>query len=491
MDETQIEKVRYQFLLTNKIEVCRGRTCIECGALSLLIDSRFHHIPLHNKMRELVGYIIGFPYHQSLRAFIQNNDTYDDLLCVADIDTLETKLLPQLAGSYLVVTFGGFPIRIYPDHIGSIPVFYDREKKTVASSVAMILDSNEYVDRFNQSLYEKMVRAEGSGGWIPGTLTAHNGVERVLPNHYLAFGEGKAYRYWPKAISLNDFMAIDDAVDRIVDDMAAFSLACFSTFHTSQTLTAGYDTRLLLAVSRDFIDKVDFFTIEAEGNRIDVDIASYLSKKYNFKHKAVPLIYSNLDEIELWDRMVGYSVLEINREIYPTLDQVDSDYIITGPCGALGRSFYYKNESEQINEINLDIDNLYARFRIPDNEEVYENMSLWFNSLPDVPNSIKLDLAYLELRGASWGMGQNSIQNSKKFNLMPFFSRPVIESFLLVNPKEKKNGAIFNKSIERAWPGLLSTPINKYGDYRDYMVIVGKILNPSKLRRYLRGKFSK
>lgn len=494
MIKSSTQKIGYQFLLAaDEVATSSGYSLIKCGSLSLLVDSKFHCVPLHNGMRELVGYIIGFPYHQTLRKFIISSEViaYDALLCIRDSNALESELLPKLAGSYFVVTFGSFPARIYPDHIGSIPILYDRVKKIITSSVAMIFDNDEYVDRINKGLYERMVVGEGSGGWIPGTLTAHSGVERVLPNHYLAIEEGVTCRYWPKEISVSNFMGIDKAVDQVISDMTAFSSACFSAFNTAQTLTAGNDTRLLLAVSRGFIGEIDFFTIEAEGNRIDVDIATDLSKKYSFKHKVIPLIHADEHEKELWDKMVGHSVLEINREIYPTLDQVSSDFIITGPCGALGRSFYYKNDTERINEIQLDVDNMYARFRIPSNDEVYKNMSSWFDALPNVPNSIKLDLAYLELRGASWGMGQNSIQNSRKYNLMPFFSRPVIEAFLLVDPEEKKNGEIFKKAIERAWPGLLSIPINKYGDYRDYLVVLRKILNPSKLRRYLRGKLSK
>lgn len=458
----------------------------------IYFDKRFKCIPLQNKSSHTTGYIIGYPYHEKLKEFIQEHHLIEsiDYFRVDGLSDIENNLIPLLAGSYILVTFGELPLNLYPDHIASIPIFFDIGSNEVASSVALILNDDEYEARFDSTLHRIMVTQEGIGGWIPGKLTAHKNIVRVLPNHFLDLLSGKITRYWPKHFSIDDFIPFKAAVSAIAESIQGFTEGALTQLNASQTLTAGFDTRLLLAASRRLKDKASYFTLQAEKNKIDVDIASAISKEFKFTHRIYPLIKSSEADKAIWDRMVGNSVLEVNREIYKSLTQLnESSFIITGPCGALGRCFYYKNETETINETSLSAADLYLRFRIPQSTIVQDDFRCWFNSLPDIPNSAKLDLAYLELRGASWGMGQNTIQNSLKFNLLPFFSRPIISSFIMTNPSEKKDGALFRETINLLWPELLRFKINKYGNIKDYGVIIQKILTPGRLRRYIRSKF--
>ena len=484
----------FQFLLPSNGHVPDGFVELGVGAETLLVDQRFHHFPIYDQAHAVSGLVIGFPYHQDLGEFLVggSGEDYKALLQIGNIDELEADLLPKLAGSFVIFTWGSLPKRIYLDHGGSIPMVYDRLKKMAATSVSMILDDAEYDQRFNKPLYEKMVNYEGIGGWIPGTLTAHHDIERLLPNHYLDLDSGDFHRYWPRPFLAADFMPLAKAAEQIVTSMSAFSSACFRTFRTSQTLTAGYDSRLLLAVCHDFIDKTCFFTMMAEGSQRDVDVSKTLSERFGLKHNVIPLIKSSEDEKAIWDRAVGDAIREINREIFPTLKQLDEvDFIITGAFGEVGRCRYYRQDYMNVNDLPINSEIILSRLTVPIIHEVKENIDAWLSGLEGIPNSAIFDLVVHELKTANWGMGQNPIQNSMKYNLYPFALRPVIDAFIRTDPAEKKTGNLFDACIERSWPELVSIPVNKYGDYRDYLIRLRKLFNLNRLRRYTRDRIAR
>lgn len=486
-------EIYYQFVITLSKVTLTGFSEMEIGGRYLYYDSRFRVFYVHDSHGSNVGVIIGFPYHQDIKSFLEmGGNGYVDLLRVENVDGLENILLPKLGGSFILLTWGCLSNRLYLDHAGSMPVVYDRRNNVVGSSAALILSDSDYEHRFNHCLYNALIKREGAGGWIPGTLTAHVDVERVLPNHYLDLNTGSVLRFWPKALTIDESMSTTCAAELIVESMSAFSQACFSSFPITQTLTAGYDSRLLLAVCRDFINEANFFTIDLGDNRLDVDISVDLSNKFGLKHKVIPVIYSNDYQKSIWDKCVGDSILEINRDIYPTLAQLDGDdFIITGMYGEIGRCRLYRQDYKDINNAAIDVDFILSRLTLPGIEEIKNNITQWFEEINDCPSSMILDLAFYELKFGSWAMGQNPIQNAMKYNIYPFALRPVMETFLRLTPLSKGTNLLFDQCIRLAWKDLTSIPVNKYGDYRDFVVPLKKIFAKNRLKRYLRDRFAK
>jgi hypothetical protein len=132
-----------------------------------------------------------------------------------------------------------------------------------------------------------------------------------------------------------------------------------------------------------------------------------------------------------------------------------------------------------------------SRLTLPAHARLLENLDAWLASLAGLPNSVILDLAFLELKFGSWGMGQHPIQNAYRLHFFPFAQRDVLESFMAVEPVGKGTDRLFRACIGALWPELLDIPVNQYGDHRDYLIVLGKLANLTRVRRFLRDRLAK
>jgi len=473
------------------IEPPAGYLCTAVGRLHVAFDASFLKADIRASSGARSGLIIGFPFDRRAGRFVDAQGL-PDWFIADSIDDIERSILPDLAGSFLLVTHDPLPPRIYPDHAGSMPLVYGPEMGRAASSAAMLLDETQYQGRFDRELHQSLVLSEVPGGWISGTLTAHRGVQRLLPNHYLDVETWRAHRFWPQSVEIGSIGA-EDAASVVSDALSAYCEASFRQFRTAATLTAGYDSRMLLASSRGANADAQFFTVgEQHRGNIDVDVAVRLSETFGLRHRVLPPIASSEEQKRIWDRAVGDCMIVENRDGYTTLGQLSEvDFILTGMYGEVGRCRLYRQDFQAINDMELSERFVIARLTLPQVNRLQENIGEWLAGLVGMPSSAILDLAFLELKFGSWAMGQRPAQNACKFALHPFAQRPIFEQFLALAPEEKAAGRLFDRCIGAMWLELGTIPINKYGDYRDRVAIAKKILNPSRLRRYLRDVFAR
>jgi hypothetical protein len=381
--------------------------------------------------------------------------------------------------------------RIYLDPGGSLPIVFSAADRIAAASAALFLDEAAYAARFDHELHDAMIAREGIGGWISGTLTAHRGVHRLLPNHYLDLDTWSSYRYWPRADDFNKWKPFDDAVATITGSLPDFTGAVCNEFRVAITLTAGFDSRLMLASARDVLPSCSFFTFTAPGSKIDVDVARRLATRFELRHCVIPVQEASESEQAIWNRVVGDCMVEQNCLTHPTLRAVQGNAIMTGMYGELGRCRLYRQDQDEINAAKIDTRFVMSRLTIPSYSPQLANLDEWFDGVAKLPNSVILDLAFLELKFGCWAMGQHPIQNSLKLHFLPFAQRDVLEAFMGVRPTEKGTDRLFRACIDRLWTELSEIAVNSYGDYRDNLVLLSKLTNPARVRRFLRDRFAK
>lgn len=438
-----------------------------------------------------VGLLVGVAYSEFEDRFITEPELSLPVV-VKDIDDLELAVLPRLAGSFVLLTAGRLPRRLYPDHAGSISMVYFAERRLAASSPALLFDEAEYRERFQADLHDALVVREGAGGWISGTLTAHRGVFRVLPNHYLDLATWTAPRYWPRLGEFDGWRDMTAAAASAAEAIRKFSSAVCRSYDVGVTLTAGFDTRLVLASCRDHLADCRFFTIAAPHAEMDVAISQEIAKRYGLNHGVLPLKQADAAGMAAWDRMVGDCMIEAPRLTHPTLrDLTDRNALLTGLFGEIGRCRYYRQDLMEINDAVIDARFVIDRLTVPAHPALVENVDAWLAGLRGQPNSVILDLSLHELKLGAWAMPQRSMTNSVKWAFMPFTQRPVFDAFIGVAPADKGTKALFWAIIKNLWPELAALPINKYGDARDYAVLFDKLTNPVRVRRFLRDRLAR
>lgn len=479
------------FVSVERPEIPASYRLIDVGGLWLAADKGLPVVEVRGQGGVRAGYLVGNAFSEFHGEFLPEGAA-EVPVPLATTEDVELRFLPRVSGSFVFLTCGALPKRIYMDHGASFPMVYSPEDQRAASSVAMLLTESDYRGRFRADLHEALIGREGTGAWISGTLTAHRGVHRVLANHYLDLATWTAHRFWPRPGEFDGWRDFDAAVELSARAITEFASAASRAFKLGVTLTAGIDSRGLVAASRPVINDVEFFTLAVPGTDMDADVSRRLAKRFGLKHRVLPLHEADEEAMAVWDRMVGDCTMEVTRRSYTTVgDLTERDAILTGLFGETARCRLYRQDWETINDAVIDVDFIADRLTVPQNPELLENFRIWLAELEGQPNSVIMEMAFVELKVGIWSMGQRPISNSVKLNLLPFCQRRVLDVFVGVNPKEKGTERLFKSMIQRLWPELFEFKINKYGDMRDHLTVFKKISNPNKVRRYLRDRMAR
>lgn len=459
-----------------------------CPGQQIIHSSEMKNYIIKDQLDNNIGILLGRVLH-----------TYPYIGIIFDKNTIKINFnttnkhdfyknfLQKIAGSFICYINYEKHISIYTDPIASIPIVYCLDSGIIASSANMLFDESEYWSRFDRKLYENLVGGR-PGGWIPGTLTAHDRVCRLLPGHALDLKTMTQRRIWPSGDDFPGYRLAEDAAAPIALALSNYVAATAREHETGLGLTAGWDSRLLLAASKDCHDLVYYYTFVSGDGSPDTKIAMDIVKNQNLNHSFYEIQHADRDDRGAWTRYTGHCVNEVNQTIHPTLDLVPPRTIITGIAGETGRGFLYKNDYNSIDDLKLSSSDIIRRLNIASTTKVIDNIDMWLSGVSSLPNSMILDLAYLELRVAGWAMSQAPAQKAIRYSLAPLGHSEVQQNFMRLSPKDKINMNVFKNAVKILWPEISDYPINKFGDSRDITNTILKFLNPTKIKKQLRLK---
>jgi hypothetical protein len=406
-----------------------------------------------------------------------------------DLPAFEMDVIGSLQGAFLAVAELGGALRLYTDASSQIPIVYDASRRLAGCSANDLLSDADYHAALRQDRVSKLVVREGKGGWIPGTLTAHEGVKRLLPNHYLDLRTFASERFWPSP-DFRHHRTSEEAAAIAGAALRSFILACAEQTEVCGTLTAGFDTRVLLAASKPVVDRMPFVTFVDGPPGLDQVRAGELARRFDLDLRFIPVVEASEDEQRRWDRLVGHCVYEVNRRIHPTLAEIPGELVFTGLFGVSGRSSLYKRDYHIIDESMATPESIIQRLALPYNEDVAVDLAAWLAPIQHLPHSTVLDLAYTELRFGSWAMAQSPAQKSVRMSLSPMGQRVVQDAFMSVAPNDKQDKRLFTALARANWPEAMELPVNRYGDYRDKLSLVRKLLDVARVRRAIRRRLA-
>lgn len=124
--------------------------------------------------------------------------------------------------------------------------------------------------------------------WWPADTTLYGRVRQLLPNHYLDLETGVPHRHWP-----DRDLPVREAEEVVVENAQLLTRlieGASRRFELALTLTAGRDTRLLLAASKSIRDRLYCFTgiyWEMDWNHRDIRISSSLLSRIDMPHHVI------------------------------------------------------------------------------------------------------------------------------------------------------------------------------------------------------------
>jgi hypothetical protein len=322
--------------------------------------------------------------------------------------------------------------------------------------------------RLDRDAWDRARTQAPYGIWYPGEITPFEGVRRLLPNHELRLRDGEASRaHLPPAASEG---VADDLVETISRTLAE-QIERLTRDGAYMTLTAGQDSRLLLACAREHVDRVWFFTFVDE-NRMTPDrqIAERLRRACSLNAFLLPPKRASAEEQEAWLRRAGFALDGGILEIHPTLGALDPTRpVLPGMAGEIARAYYSAKGP-------VTPETLLTAMQLPVLPEFVRSVSAWLDPLHGHPDRFVLDLAYVELRLGCWASASSYASAGFGPTVIAASHPKILDAMFRLPVEFRQEQRLVRAVCERMWPELLALPFNKYAGARRLHGIAARAL---------------
>lgn len=458
---------------------------LRVGQMYLQVGPDLGVIQVSDQTGHPVGVLLGFPIDLDGGTYLGASDNHRVAFDLgADLDDFVDKVIASLAGRFLFILNTGSVLRIYPDCVAQVPCVYDPVLKIAASTSHAMLDESAYWERFDQAMYDRLDVARE--GWFPGGLTAHTGISRVLPNHYLDLQDWGLTRCWPReelVTAPNPMKAVDELVALVRTQLTALSAG---PLEIAQGLTAGRETRTLQACARPVVSQIQFVTITgADRHACDTVMARKIAGDQGLRHREIPRVTATQAQRDLFVRRGGHCVGDSNALYHPSVWPLAKNYILAGGIGGeVGRGFFWKPADTP--DTDLSGASLVGRLGLARQDQIIAGLDAWLKGLP-TDNALEiLDFAYVEQRMAPWS-GAQFCCDPTLIRTAPLMTRRGVDLLLSLPPEWKRTNRLFAEIIKANWPELEKYPYNSLGFWSDtFNKAVRAIENPNIILKKLR-----
>ena len=352
------------------------------------------------------------------------------------------------------------------DAAGMMSLVYSEEKRILASTPAVM-------QRFGTLEHdEKMCRAFSGGKpekWFPFGITPYRGVRRLLPNHRLTLQDWRNERFFPRpdGEGLRGDPQVDiDSVARSIAQWVRENIkALVEAGHNVAHLTGGFDSRMVLAASRDYVPDMRFQTVSMPDKRVRLDchIAAGIARKFDLDYRALQFLPPSEPEVSEWLQRTGHCIEDTVAAFCTTARVYNSHcHEITGTCGEAMRVPYWYSGDDQRQSLNAR--EFMHRFEIVENEITRKLTDEWLAALPpgtSVGNA--LDIAYVEQRVACWAGPSMFGHDIALPSISPFSSARYYRAILSIPESLRARNLLAPAFVNHLWPELLKIPVNRAG----------------------------
>lgn len=436
-----------------------------------------NYYPIYSQGSE-IGFVLG--YLIDIEQKLQNG--------IINLGSENFESFEQTFYSFAGRFVGGIRIggesRFYLDPSGGISAVYSKKYWGIASTAGLLFNDPNIENKLVDKSYVNALK-KGRNIWLPGDITPFNNIYRLLPNHYLEFTTFQSKRHWPirEFAAQKDTRPLIGTIGKTIKKTLTTSFAENNNLWLS--LTAGKDSRMLLACAKSIADQLNFFTFTHKQNTVDEFLARKISTDFQLNWTPLKIVQATEEEKKKWMRSTGYALCDAITDIHPTLKKLPSSCTLSpGMAGEVGRAFYWQKRDAK--DSSLSSDELLKRLQLPTIPEFDRAIKPWLHEINHLDTFTKLDLAYIELRLGCWGMPQTYGNLKYGEHFFPFSHRKIYEAILQMPPEFRSDQKIFDAICEMYWPELVHYPINTYSGIKKLLGVYQKAKRvPSYLYRKL------
>lgn len=458
---------RRQFIMTRvRINGLADWQYLEIGPYFLYAHPDIEVNQIHNSIKNMV--VIGSLFDP----FVPekgNIDVIKDINdCVNNISDL-FSCIKRYAGRFVLIYVDDKHSLIMNDALGLREVYYCTADNHVvcgsqpnliikfASPEIGITEDTDLLDFYNKN--SKNGKWNPSCKWI-GDITYYQNVRHLLPNHYLHVKNHKAVRYWPKEPIKS--LDLDEVVSRSCSFLQGALKAIAYRHPIMMAVTAGTDSRTLLAASKALKDKVYYF-INDHGlghDHPDIAVPNIMCRKVGIKlhiHDVPKNVDQEFRRIFLDNAFFASD--RILSSIYNVYFKKFSDKVNVLGIGEIGRSRFGKEPKNlQGYRLGYLLGHKKGKYILQEGQKILAEL---FPVGSEYGLNI-LTLLYWEQYLGNWGATGNSESDIAIEEINPFDSHFLYEILLGVDDRysDYNNPIVFKAMIHNMWPELLDYPIN-------------------------------
>ena len=349
-----------------------------------------------------VGWLLGYPIDGQGKFLGEGDALYVPGLADGT-STMCEQFVYGFGGRFLVALVGVQQPRLYLDPAGSLSVVYCTHQKVVASTPNLIPYDEQTCDRVDLA---REMGIPNTNAMYPLELTPRQNVDRLLPNHYLDLTEWQKVRHWPKE-PLQSEGSVNEAVAAIAAITKRNIAAVVSRTPTYLRLTAGNDSRMLLACARDVVDRLELFTVSRtdDGGIIDTATARKIAKRFRLRHFVLQPQKPKQEDLDEYMFRISYSVGEVRGWLATTTyKQIDPAYAnLLGNVGEVARTYWSRKDDSETSRVTPE--RLLEYCQAPRSDLTLSPLQRWLEAVPAADALQIMDLFYIEQRLGCWGGG--------------------------------------------------------------------------------------
>lgn len=383
------------------------------------------------------------------------------------LDRLLTAFHP-LAGRWAAIFVGHEQTVAFHDTTGSRQIFHCEGhdgRVQLASSAGLLarVTGRRQATKSLQRLERENVFRERFIHFWPGDGSAFIGISRLLPNHYLELATGDITRFWPNA----PIPQVDP------DEASAFSIntltgaisAAATRYPLALSLSAGFDSRLLLAACRPLTPDLTFYSYKKTGmtsRSPDVRLPRKILGDLGLQHKVITVPTLPSEHVA---RAISKSVIPTHAA---TVSQASA--LLRDPPRADGNWVTLNGNVAEVAQCRMrrlpvTPENLANALRMPDSSFAMEHLAKWHGRGSGAFERAGVDpwdmLYWEQLMGGWYATVRTEFDVSEEV-VTPYNSRAWLEVMFGVDPalRSAPTWSFFRDLIGEMWPQLLDYPFN-------------------------------
>ena len=374
--------------------------------------------------------------------------------------------LKRTGGAYVLFIEDGEGVHVVLDATGTVPVCHGFG--TIASHPRLIAETQGLTVSPVAERWFKHKAMNLGGRYMPGLLTAYDGIEILTPNQRLH--DGRMTRFYPDADCRERHP--DEIVETVAPALS--SQLSRSSERLAFSLSGGMDSRLTLAASRPVAQHSLYFTYYGDNHPVfsnDIAVVRQLRDALGLEHREARLsAYTTPPDFAAEFAINGDGMQGPAGLAYWFAGCVGADHLhVRSNILETVRGYYLKNALNHKDA--FDALKLARLFRQATAEEFTPYFQDFIDKAQFTHDACRgfhySDMFYWEHRLGGWLGPMIRGQRAVFETYIIYNSRALLELMMSRPLEDRANASIVVALIERLWPEVLDVPVFSEAKYVD------------------------